>query len=82
VALVTPSTAARAPVEVASVTVLALSTLSANGSGWTKRLRTHSVFVGAAVAFVALARTVVLLAVAFLAGAAGVAVAAGRDGDG
>jgi len=41
--LVTLSIAARAAVPVARVTVAALSTLSANGSGWTKRLSFHSV---------------------------------------
>jgi len=79
--LVTVSTAAKAPVEVAAVTVAALSTLSANGSGWTKRLRTHSVYAGL-VALVALASILVLLAVVLVAAGAAGALAAGRVADG
>jgi len=73
--------AAWAPVEVAAVTVAALSTFSANGSGWTKRLRTQEVYLAGVVAFVALSILMVLLVVVLVA-AAGLAVAAGREADG
>ena len=73
--------AARAPVEVAAVTVAALSTFSANGSGWTKRLRTQAVYLAGAV-LLAVALSILMVLLVALVAAAGLAVAAGREADG
>lgn len=79
-ALVTPSIALRAAVPAAAVAIAVLSTVSANGSGWTKRLSFHSVYL--AVVLVVFRTLMVLLAVVFLAAAGLAATDFGRAGDG
>jgi len=88
---VTVSTAARALVLVAAVMVAALSALTANGSGWITRFKTHSVWTAAVVLVVFLVAVVVvvvvynilvLVALVVLAAAGLAGAAAGRDGDG
>lgn len=82
-ALVTPSIALTAAVPEAKEAVAALSTVSANGSGWTKRLRVHAVYLAAVVLVVLRSLTVLAAAVVLVVALAGVAAAAlaGRVAD-